>query len=998
MKKQPHTSLDKILEHASHLLPAQMPIERFVHHNTLHSFESLPFDEAVLAAKDLYDAQPYMDEPFYRKAYREGRITRDDLIDIIKRLELPDVTPVVSSQDILLNWMLHLPETDLSTGLDWLIHERKLLCDYPQDLGRHAAERLLEAGPSTRVLPTLWRAAGQHTETLAHIFQEKKTSPRIHLVLREHTGVDLDDTIHPELISACASYLDQGISHWSAPDREVGFFDYMLKHYSQTVIEPIHWRRTLRKLLRSYKNENLSAEDVIERCIDALGLEASREDFILQTLLALRGWAGMFSMIERRPDTAPMPSPPNARLIDFLAIRLAMEHAVLTSTLDLDLKHTQTFSHIFNNFNNFDNFKNSEGFKKTREIRAFEESKKERTEQQVSITQWILFHALLYNGIDAELFDHFTTSQRTAFFDMLATYHEIKRRELWQLAYERNYRVKLLDGLLLHQKHKTSHRSPKSAEVQIVMCIDDREESIRRHIEEIEPRYETLGAGGFFGVAMNFRALHSPHTAPLCPPSVSPKHYIYEKLHGVSEAEPTALSNLYGQVHTRQGTTFSSGVLTSIMGVHKILPMMTRILAPRTHAKMFATPDKEVFSHTKTKLVILRETDELTPEGWHQGYTYEEMSEVIRLLLEDMGLVSNFAPLVAMVGHGSTSVNNPHGAGYGCGACGGGHGGPNGRAFAWMANQKEVRKLLKEKGITIPETTYFVGGYHNTTNNDVSFYDLDELPESQHERFAHLNEVLLKARQLDAHERCRRFNSAPLDITPEEALNHVEERSEDLAQPRPEYGHTANALCVVGEREWSRGLFLDRRAFLVSYSPDVDDAQGSILKRLLGSMGPVGAGINLEYYFSLVDNTRYGSGSKLPHNVSGMVGVMNGHRSDLRTGLPFQMVELHEPIRLIVLIEGTPEQVTRIVDSHPGLSTLVYNRWILAAVYDPKENRAWFLEPHGFEEHIVDEQTTHHRVFTKSADIYTGRRDLIQPATLSSLKHTPQKGGAHHVA
>jgi uncharacterized protein YbcC (UPF0753/DUF2309 family) len=39
---------------------------------------------------------------------------------------------------------------------------------------------------------------------------------------------------------------------------------------------------------------------------------------------------------------------------------------------------------------------------------------------------------------------------------------------------------------------------------------------------------------------------------------------------------------------------------------------------------------------------------------------------------------------------------------------------------------------------------------------------------------------------------------------------------------------------------------------------------GGLLAALLGAAGPVCAGINLEYYFSYVDNERYGSGTKLP--------------------------------------------------------------------------------------------------------------------------------------
>ena len=92
----------------------------------------------------------------------------------------------------------------------------------------------------------------------------------------------------------------------------------------------------------------------------------------------------------------------------------------------------------------------------------------------------------------------------------------------------------------------------------------------------------------------------------------------------------------------------------------------------------------------------------------------------------------------------------------------------------------------------------------------------------------------------------------------------------------------------------------------MSYDPTIDSNHG-VLERILAAVGPVGAGISLEYYFSSVDNETFGCGTKLPHNVTGLIGVMNGHQSDLRTGLPLQMVELHEPMRLLLIVDATPE-------------------------------------------------------------------------------------------
>ena len=132
----------------------------------------------------------------------------------------------------------------------------------------------------------------------------------------------------------------------------------------------------------------------------------------------------------------------------------------------------------------------------------------------------------------------------------------------------------------------------------------------------------------------------------------------------------------------------------------------------------------------------------------------------------------------------------------------------------------------------------------------------------------------------------------------------------------------------------SRGLFLDRRVFLISYDP-LADLSGQIVENILLAAGPVGAGIALEYYFSTVDNERFGCGSKITHNITGLFGVMEGADSDLRTGLPWQMVEIHEPMRLLVVVEQTPAVLTEILARQPALQELIGNAWIILAAKDP---------------------------------------------------------------
>ena len=148
-------------------------------------------------------------------------------------------------------------------------------------------------------------------------------------------------------------------------------------------------------------------------------------------------------------------------------------------------------------------------------------------------------------------------------------------------------------------------------------------------------------------------------------------------------------------------------------------------------------------------------------------------------------------------------------------------------------------------------------------------------------------------------------------------------------------------------------MFLDRRAFLVSYDPSRDD-DGAILARIMAAVVPVVAGISLEYYFGYVDPTGYGCGTKLPHNVTSLLGVMDGAQSDLRTGLPWQMVEIHEPTRLAIVVECPRGRLQQVVAGNPGIERLVRNRWIWLACLDPGWNTLYELRESGFVAHTAE--------------------------------------------
>jgi uncharacterized protein YbcC (UPF0753/DUF2309 family) len=173
---------------------------------------------------------------------------------------------------------------------------------------------------------------------------------------------------------------------------------------------------------------------------------------------------------------------------------------------------------------------------------------------------------------------------------------------------------------------------------------------------------------------------------------------------------------------------------------------------------------------------------------------------------------------------------------------------------------------------------------------------------------------------------------------------------------------------------------MERRPFLISYDPS-QDPDGLILERILLAVGPVGAGINLEYYFSTVDNQKYGSDTKVPHNVYGMIGVMEGAMSDLRTGLPKQMVEVHEPMRLQLIVDSSTAVLGEIYGRQPAIQELLDNAWVHLIAMDPDTGDFHLFVP-GVGFVSWDEPLTPLPEVKSSFEWYKGKTDYLPPATI----------------
>lgn len=1043
-----------VLEHLQHILPSQAPLRDFVHHNTLHGFQHLAFPEALKSAHEITGAYGYLPAQKFREYYQQGRIEQADLEAVLaadEALAAQDELLQVAGQSVprmavYLTALLHPVQAISPARLAWEVEENAAL-EQQQDLWQACLQALeLQQHELRHAEELLQMAPEQATQLFAHsvdaqqadIEQQLADDARQRLLnlsrqvgkeitlrglLLRLTGEDILQDIRPLLLRQLATWLDQGMAAWQPQDTEQGLYASWRRSSQDDLSHVLEDIPDWVEYLHSLPDE---PEAAIVTELQRLGIpEEDWDAYLTQLALELPGWSGM--MLWRHDNPEYVPDGAAVNMLDYLAIRLGLEHLfarrlcrriwLIDATLDDIRWH---FSHypgelvvryyLFNH--DVPEYLLSLAqpllgrcHPRTREAGqwrllahqvwtwAQSPSNPQRAGGwSVYDHGWRLFQLAQHLHWDAASVQQLSKAQLDTLFDCLQQLDAERSGFIWLQAYERHYREQIFNALVNNHGRGDWAKRRQRPQAQVVFCMDEREEGIRRHLEELNPYIETLGAAAFFNLPMNWQGLDDKAVTKLCPVPVTPVHLVREvaqqakgsrhqqhvKRHSLRTRWTTALQHM---TRHRLGSGTLGQVLLAPLA---LLALLAKSYMPRRFGQWLQglTQRFEVPVNTKLEFIAPQQDEQRSRLQNQLGFTDAEQAEKVGGFLRTIGLVQGFAPLVVIMGHGSSSQNNPHSAAYECGACSGRHSGPNARVFAAMANRPVVRKLLAEQGLPIPEDTWFMGAEHDTCDEHIPWYDVDAVPAALYTAVQQLQQEIHTAAQHSAHERCRKLASAPRKPSLPQAIHHIAGRAFDYSQARPELGHATNACALIGRRSVTRGSFLDRRCFLISYDYNTDPS-GTVLENILLSAGPVGAGINLEYYFSTVNNAQYGSGSKITHNLTGLFGVMDGVSSDLRTGLPAQMIEIHEAMRLLVIVEAKTETVAEIYGRQPALQELIGNGWLLAAVKDPDSSKIELFNPSkGFETWQTPLQPLDE--VPRSADWYRGHYGHLTPALVTA--------------
>ncbi|WP_277243334.1 DUF2309 domain-containing protein [Mycolicibacterium obuense] len=791
---------------AARALPTHYPLGTFIAVNPLAGLQTMPFEQAVRRASDVYGMRGTLPEELYRALYRQGRVTDADLDDV-------------------------------------LIRRHPNLADEPD----------LNVGGATTTAIELLRADLLHGDTAPQPLRRFVTHA-------ERASAAIAADIDAHAATWCAAFLGGG--SWPMPGRDKGFYPA--------------WRdlvRTERTLPRAVRRQMIAiperADDAILRALDALGVgDDERVTYLQAHLTRLPGWA---AHIQWGADRAT-----GIDLLQYLAMRLSYEAAFV------------------------------------REPSPAPAQEPRRPSTPTARDRAAL---LLATSIGAAV----PESELTAAARILAAMPVAAREMVWQQAFESHYQNRLLTALA-----DATLPARTRAHTQLVTCIDTRSEGLRRHLES-HGGYETLGFAGFFAVAIRFTGLLGGDSADLCPVLISPNHDVHE------HAAANPARQIRGATELAAAETAFHHAKHSLTGPFTLAEAAGWLAAPLAAAKTAAPATVGKFRHRLRDLIAPSTATVLAIDGMPLG----ERVLFAQTVLQSIGLVRDFGRLLVLCGHHSTTENNPYQASLDCGACGGQGGGPNARTAALILNDPAVRDELRSAGIDVPAQTLVVAAVHDTATDRVTVLDHHLIPSSHRDDIARLEADLARTGEALAAERCAELPGAPRRRSSARAARHVASRSLDWAQVYPEWGLAGNAAFIIAPREISAGIDLQRRAFLHSYDADVD-VDGTALETIMTAPLVVAQWINCQYYFSTVAPDTFGAGSKTIHNVVGDAGVLSGHVGDLRLGLPRQSVRfgdrlIHEPQRLLAVIQAPLSRIDTVIERNPALRQLFDNDWVALA-------------------------------------------------------------------
>lgn len=953
-------------------LPGIEPIQYFRHRHPLRHLQHLSFARAMQQSMQDYGHKSVLFLKDFRALHAQGRILESDLIAILTDVPDLDLNKVIATLegknlcqgDIYLAALLHPIISIRSIELAWALEEGHARERFQEDVADLFRERLLATSDATteaEAIEELWQVCLQvlklehqtkHPEEyldltpeqaelllerleveedddqgrlrmerlvrktarndIEQLFERLGQNLSLRGLLKQLTGQDLLDDVSQLLLPYVRNFLDLGQASWRNPRLNNCFYQFWrsqaLHDLSPMLDDCPEWHGYLDGLPHD-------PMEILTQELRHLGLKQSRWLGYLELLVQeLPGWS------------AQMVGQKEADLLSMLAVRLVMDRLFaerlcqhfwqLPANIEVLRQHFLHQSaeflvrlHLFNRrlpeylahqaqlLTQEPSVNSKAWWQLAHRISTWQLSRAADRPLGRSILQdgWRLFRLAQHLGISGKRLRSLDDEGVDNILDCLDHISDPFKVTIWQLAYEFHYRNQLFYGLRQNWGRQQQAASARTTSIQLICSMDNRLEGLRRHLEEVNPEIETLG------LAPVSQFLADSSQAQVIPQKPFWHQWLYQAAHN----QPLAAFGL---------ATLGAPVALLDLGLRLTLPGWHQALSS---------------SRRKTSGQLENEAAE---------------AELATDFLLSLGLRQGFAPLVVILGQTASNQNNSCQSAYQGQSFGLGPDGNRAALLARICNKPEIRTAVAKSGIEIAESTWFLALTHDSSSQQILWHDLELMPKQHKAAFMRFRQQMVEAQGRHAQEGCRRLQGAPQSLDLELSLKSLRRRSLDFNQQIPELGHAGIAAAIIGRRQLTRGLFLDRRVSLISYDPQ-QDTQGQLLEQLLLQSVQVLLDLSLSHFLARVDDQGWGSDSQTLHSIQGLRAITRDSGPDLATGLSAEMVRQHEPMRLQLVLETDMDSFNAILDRHQGLAQIFDGGWLLCALFDAARGTLSVLIP-----------------------------------------------------
>jgi uncharacterized protein YbcC (UPF0753/DUF2309 family) len=639
--------LRELVHRSSEVIAHYWPMTGFVHHNPLHDLIAFPFQEAVRISNRFTGGQGYLPNEQYRQLVESGRISQQHLDEAVRAIAQDEEMEVggrkISHFEVLRAHLLEGITTPSDETLEALVDR--------------APNRAWIRTMAGRIDPKV-----EETDGTGAIGRDMTLVRWCDNALHKQ----LEWTLNREIIKWCEAFLDEGHAVWPMPGKEKGFYAAW-RSLAAMEWSPCGIADSPRKIAALPE----APEEAILSHLDALGIPPElRGDYLSLELASLYGWASYINWRAHQKDVLSSHEWQThypIDLVQYLAVRMFYGRELVEQTCGTELGIEGNYDAIVSYVRES---------RKEADIGSLDGGSLEGggLEKARLASAWRLTVLATALGLSPTALEQAAPEQLDGLLHWLDDVPESEHGPVWLEALEAGYQEDLIEKLRSAASRPEAVTGESTRPIaQTIWCIDVRSEPFRRNLEAVG-NFETIGYGGFLDIPLRSQAIGHHHLTNQNPAIVEPRHTIHEVVREYhKDKEPRYKSGKgFLKVYKMIQHDMKSHVLTPYVKVEALgwlfgLPLFGRTLFPLTYRKMRKRLHDLVAPPVATEMTVDR-----TDAGL--GLTAEEQATQVESVLRAMGLTRNFARLVVMTGHVSSSDNNPYESAIDCGACVRGHG------------------------------------------------------------------------------------------------------------------------------------------------------------------------------------------------------------------------------------------------------------------------------------------------------------------------------------